>query len=384
MTKMQVNSMIKLNYIDALRGLAILCVIMVHTSQYGIFSVPRTLANLIGEGARGVQLFYLASAFTLFISFKNRFLKEKFPIRNFFLRRFFRIAPMYYLGIAYYLFQNGLGPRYWLGDKNHITVFNILSNYTFLHGFNPYWINSVVPGGWSIGVEVTFYATIPILFFKIKNLNWAFNFFIISLIARQLLQFFFMKYHLISDDLLWGKYLFIYFPSQLPIFCLGILMYFIIIEKESLRNISGKSIILFCALLFAQFGTGIQLFFPNYIIFGIGFLLLALALSAFEFRLIINSTVIYIGKISFSMYLVHFAVLYWLDHFNLINFFSNGILNYCSRFFIVTFLTIFISIILYKTIELPFQEIGKRIIARLEKSTYSYTWFGKRRRSLLN
>ena len=157
-----------------------------------------------------------------------------------------------------------------------------------------------------------------------------------------------MKYHLISDDLLWGKYLFIYFPSQFPIFCLGILMYFIIIEKESLRNISGKSIILFCALLFAQFGTGIQLFFPNYIIFGIGFLLLALALSAFEFRLIINSTVIYIGKISFSMYLVHFAVLYWLDHFNLINFFSNGILNYCSRFFIVTFLTIFISIILYK------------------------------------
>jgi peptidoglycan/LPS O-acetylase OafA/YrhL len=161
-------------------------------------------------------------------------------------------------------------------------------------------------------------------------------------------------------------------------------MYFIIIEKESLRNISGKSIILFCALLFAQFGTGIQLFFPNYIIFGIGFLLLGLALSTFEFRLILNSTVIYIGKISFSMYLVHFAVLYWLDHFNLINFFSNGILNYCSRFFLVTFLTILISIILYKTIEVPFQEIGKRIIARLEKTTYSYNWFGKRRGSLLN
>jgi peptidoglycan/LPS O-acetylase OafA/YrhL len=360
----------KLDYVDALRGLAILGVIMVHTAQYGHSNVPKIIANIISQGARGVQLFYLASAFTLFLSFKNRLTKEKAPIRNFFLRRFFRIAPMYYIGICYYLLQDGLGPRYWLGDQTHITVLNIISNFTFLHGFNPYWINSLVPGGWSIGVEMTFYAVLPLLFSRVKNLNQAFKFFIFSVIIRVLLQLFFMKFQLISDDSLWSNYLFLYFPSQLPVFCLGILLYFIIIENESIRNISGKSILVFSGLLLlAQFGTGIQLFFPIHVLFGIGFLILGLGLSTFQFTLIVNPIVSYIGKISFSMYLVHFAVLYWLTRLNFIDYLDNGILNYILRFSIVSVLTILVSTILYKTVEVPFQEIGKKIISSLEKST---------------
>lgn len=369
MATQQIKTMKKLDYIDALRGLAILGVIMVHTSQYGNFNVPHIISNIIAQGARGVQLFYLASAFTLFLSFKNRLTREKFPIRNFFLRRFFRIAPMYYLGICYYLFQDGLGPRYWLGNETHITVINIISNFTFLHGFNPYWITSLVPGGWSIGVEMTFYAVLPFLFSRVKNLNQAFIFFIFSIFVKLILQLFFMKFHLISDDRLWGEYLFLYFPSQLPVFCLGILLYFIIIENESIRNISGKSILVFSGLILAQLGTGIQFIFPNHILFSIGFLLLAFAISTFRFILIVNQIVNYIGKISFSMYLVHFAVLHWLTRLNFIDYLDSGTLNYIVRFSIVSVLTIFVSSILYKTIEVPFQEIGKRIISRLEKST---------------
>src|SRR5688500_15882045 len=111
----------KLDYIDALRGLAILAVVMVHASQYGSFDVHPILARIISEGGRGVQLFFLVSAFTLFLSYKNRSPLESHPTRNFFIRRFFRIAPMYYLGIVYYLIQNGTGPNYWLGDANHIS-----------------------------------------------------------------------------------------------------------------------------------------------------------------------------------------------------------------------------------------------------------------------
>lgn len=359
----------KLDYIDALRGLAILGVIMVHSNQYGNSNVPNTIGKIINEGARGVQLFYLASAFTLFLSFKNRFSREKFPIRNFFLRRFFRIAPMYYIGIIYYLYQDGLGPRYWLGDETQITILNVLSNFTFLHGFNPYWITSLVPGGWSIGVEMIFYVILPFLFSKIKNLNQAFNFFIISILLKFLLHLFFSKFQIISDDRLWGEYLFLYFPSQLPVFCLGILLYFIIIEDQSLRNISGKSFLVLTLLLLVQLGTGDQLFFSHHILFGFGFLLLGFSLSSFKFILIVNPIVNYIGKISFSMYLVHFAILYWLTNLKLIDYFENGSLNYLTRFFIVSILTIIISSIFYKTVEIPFQVLGNKIINKLEKIT---------------
>jgi peptidoglycan/LPS O-acetylase OafA/YrhL len=358
----------KLKYIDALRGLAILGVLMVHANEYGSLHLNSYLAGkIIGQGAKGVQLFYLASAFTLFLSFNSRMVKEKFPVKNFFLRRFFRIAPMYYLGIAYYLVQDGLGPRYWLGDETHITGLNIMSNITFLHGFNPYWITSLVPGGWSIAIEMTFYAFLPFLFFKIKNLNQAFNFLISCLILRLLFKLFFSRFQLITDDNLWHHYLFFYFPSQLPIFALGILLYFIVSQSGNFKMISWRSVSVFSGLVLLQLVNGVD-FFPIHIIFGICFLFLGLFLSKYRFKIIVNPIIMYIGKISFSMYLVHFAILHWLSYFNFIDYFNNEILNYITKFFIVLILTIAISTLLYKIIEVPFQEMGKKIIKKLENN----------------
>jgi len=159
----------------------------------------------------------------------------------------------------------------------------------------------------------------------------------------------------------------LYFPSQLPVFCLGILLYFIVIEKEGIRNISGKSILIFSMLLLFQLCTGYNYFFPSHILYSIVFLLFGFALSKFRFKLIINPIVSYIAKISFSMYLVHFGVLHWMTYFKIIDYFKSGSLNYITRFFIVSSFTILISSILYKIIEVPFQEIGKKIITKLEK-----------------
>lgn len=91
----------KYRYIDNARGLAILMVILVHTSQsvqleWGIISI------LSGYGQMGVQLFFVASALTLCLSFHQR-KDEPNPILAFYIRRLFRIAPMYYLGLFGYL-----------------------------------------------------------------------------------------------------------------------------------------------------------------------------------------------------------------------------------------------------------------------------------------
>ncbi|AHM60281.1 cellulose-binding, family II [Flammeovirgaceae bacterium 311] len=359
----------KLDYIDALRGVAILGVIMVHANQYGTSDLGM-FERLVNEGARGIQLFYLASAFTLFLSFKYRLAKEEFPVRNFFIRRFFRIAPLYYMGVCYYLFQDGFGPRYWLGDATHISASNILANITFLHGFNPYWITSLVPGGWSIGVEMTFYTILPILFSRVKNISQAMNFFTLSLVLNSVLSVVLAKYPLISDGRLWTDYLFLYFPSHLPVFALGVLMYFIISENQDIRDISGKSLIAFCSIIFCHLmiGGG-NVFFKNHIIFGVGFLIFGIGLSKYRSAILVNPVISHIGKISFGMYLVHFAVLHWLTYFNFIDYAENGILNYLIRFFIVTLLTAGISTVLYNTVEVKFQTLGKNIIDVLEKKS---------------
>ena len=354
-----------LDYVDALRGLAILGVIMVHTNQYGKI-IGSIVGNVANNGRMGVQLFYLASAFTLFLSMKSRMSKEKYPIRNFFVRRFFRIAPLYYIAIIYYLWQSGFGARYWLGDATHISVANILSNVFFLHGFNPYWINSLVPGGWSIAVEMMFYVMLPFLFFKIKNINQAFNFLIITILANFILKVVLVNFDPTNSDYLWGNYLGFYLPNQLPVFALGIIMFFIITECQSLKEISGKSLLMFSIVLLGQLFTGKSIF-SSPVIFGMGFLTLAISISRHKSKFIVNPIITYIGKISFSMYLVHFAVLHWLTKFHLIDFVSSKTLNYCIRVTLVIVLTMIISTFVYHIVEIPFQKIGKKIISQIEK-----------------
>ena len=355
----------KLDYVNALRGIAILAVLMVHTSLYGTAGVPYFLVKVFVQGARGVQLFFLISAFTLFLSHHHRQGKESSPTKNFFLRRFFRIAPMYYLGIAYYIWQDRLGSRYWLGDQPKITVSNIISNLTFTHGFNPYWFNSLVPGGWSIAVEMTFYFILPFLFLKIKNINQAFFFFMLTLVINFGFQKFLLKFPFIISAELWYNYIFMFFPSQLPIFSLGIIMYFFIMDKN-VKILSANMLLLFSLTVLAQLAVGNNYLLPNHILFGTVFLTFSIALSRQKFKFIVNPIINYIGKISFSMYLVHFAVLHWMAHFNFINYVNNGLVNYILRYLIVLVISILISTFLYHFIEINGQLIGSAIIRNQE------------------
>ena len=57
----------KFEYIDALRGIAVLGVFLVHTTDYGPENdYSGIIEKIFLFGVRGVQLFFVASAFTLF------------------------------------------------------------------------------------------------------------------------------------------------------------------------------------------------------------------------------------------------------------------------------------------------------------------------------
>jgi len=357
------NRIIKLEYVDALRGLAILGVVLVHTNQYGRPSLTPVLNEVAAAGSRGVQLFFLISAFTLFLSLNNSVRKESNPIRNFFIRRFFRIAPMYIIANFYYLFQYDItiGPHF---NEGQATLMNLIANITLLHGFNPYWASVIVPGGWTIGVEMIFYIIIPFLFMKIKKIEHAFGFFLISLLFKILFEFTIRKVTNIELDPLSQRYLFYYFPSQLPVFALGILMYFFIRDAHQ-TSVSGWMLLSLSVMVLIQLTIGFS-FISSHILFGIAFLLLSVGLSKLPIKLIVNPIIIYLGRISFSMYLVHFAVLYWLTQINFIDFFSNGYANYSVRFLFVLSITILISSFFYQFIETTFQKVGKKLISNLE------------------
>ncbi len=318
---------------------------------------------LIDQGERGVQLFFVVSAFTLFLSYHHRLDQGTAATRSFFLRRFFRIAPLYYIAILYYLWQDGIGPRYWLGDEPFVTPWNILSNFLFIHGIHPSWITSVVPGGWSITAEMMFYLLIPSLIARIRNLNQAVHFTLGSLVLLQILKVLAYQFPLIENMTLWRDYLNLYLPSQLPVFGCGIIAFYMVIKNEmALSNFNLMALAtLFIASLIWEKAI------PPNVTFGFGFLVLLVVLSKYSFKPIVNFPMRFLGTISYSIYLVHFAVLYWLNRWDVLNLIDPttehlAIANFICRLMVVLIITIPISYVTFQLVEQPMQRFGKWII----------------------
>ena len=326
----------KISYIDTLRGIAILMVVTVHHSQ--IFgSLPRIVKVATSYGQMGVQLFFVASAFTLCTSFDLR-RTEQNPYSSFFIRRYFRIAPLYYLGLALYatfdIVFRYLGPS---GGESIYTPFNVFSNILFFHGFVPTAFNGVVPGGWSISTEMMFYLIFPALFVLLSKLFargglWP----LYGVIATAIGIDFAFQWGVIS---IFGKgiennnILYCSIIDQLPVFLIGMTIFFWIRYGTNLDTaIASKgddpgrrhrNLFTNCAGLAVFTLIGIVLMHSEKLLGddkNISMIFLP-SVSAVSFFFLLNICRVYvrktgvlerIGQLSFSMYIFHFVFAWWM------------------------------------------------------------------------
>lgn len=359
----------QLKYIDSLRGLAIFGVILVHASQwgasiytYGDTIYPWYLNNLFEHGARGVQLFYVVSAFTLFLSHNIKIKNASFNTKNFFIRRFFRVAPLYYVGILFFGFCEPLI----LENKINIDFGSLAFNMFFLNSFFP--VKTIVPGGWTICVEILFYFLLPVLFKKIDTTKKALSFTLLALLVSLFYNIIFFK--IFNNNASNTYFLFASFPNQIPLFGFGILAYFIVIKND--HKISSLQIFLIIILSFLQ--LVLDHFIPEHVLFGIVFILLIYFchnFSIFNFK-----PLIFLGKISFSAYFSHFAVLSILNKYGLVDYFNvttteYAILNFLIRLVVVLFFVFLVSTPIFYFIETPLIILGKRMIKNNQKNIYN-------------
>ena len=122
---------------------------------YPVFEQGRFAAYTIKKvGVYGVEGFFIISGFCFFHLYGTRTFTGR-GLRDFHLKRFFRIAPLYYLAVAAnLLFGLTAGPQH--------SPRMVLENATFTFGLiHPN--HALVVGGWSIGVEYVFYLVFPLL-----------------------------------------------------------------------------------------------------------------------------------------------------------------------------------------------------------------------------
>jgi len=366
------------DWVDAFRGYAIILVILLHTS---IRFAPQTedVMKFTILGAFGVQLFFIMSSFTLFNSYSKRSLIDGInTVKFFFIRRFFRIAPAYYLIGIWYIILSIITPRAFIYEDTGITDnpidwFKTMIGYLFLNGLYLPAISYLPPGAWSISVEMMFYLTLPILFLYLKDIKITvlalFSAMTISYIINHIL----VNFNLVSDRV--GLYF--WFPNQFPIFIFGVLLFHVRNKFEFKKYIYNCliviSIILFIYFRYMTFFTYPSMYFQQVYIYSFILFLFVLGVSKTNNSLIINKYIREIGKVSFSMYLIHFRTvmaIYIIVKYiqNFIDLQIQSIPLYIIISIICIIITFYISKITYKYIELRGIEFGNKIINNKEKN----------------
>lgn len=283
--------------LDLLRGLAILLVIAAHCGLATTSVVPR-IAEAAGDyGQFGVQLFFIVSGYTMMLTYGGRL--DATAARAFYIRRAFRIVPLFWIAIMVYLLvTKGRGFREWAPDG--IGPVDVLLTVLFLHWSSVTAFNSVVPGGWSIAVEMQFYVLFPLIIYLFRRNGGPFvTYAAIALItvAAQLLADHYLEPQLAASlakdsNGLASGFFYCWLPRQLICFGFGILLYDYV-ERGS-RPTAG-ALLLFAAALTSTFGATVAILF-------------FIALAALAGRATMPMLALF-GRHSYAIYLSHFALM---------------------------------------------------------------------------
>ncbi|CCG88345.1 acyltransferase family protein [Erwinia piriflorinigrans] len=362
--------------LEGLRGIASLWVLLGHISLLVNFHI-----KLISSPGIGVDLFILLSGYLMAKNYIER--KDREPwneaetIRKFWIRRFFRIAPLYYTLLAVAIC---FGP--WLGEMRDVislyspgsateasrysdqSLSNIFTHVTFIFGLLPeYGFNTALPD-WSIGLEMQFYMLFPFIMLIAGRFGYA-----RSLLAIMLLciigKFVFRDYYeafkmpsliliklniflsgmLLAEAVRRKSMLYILLALAGPVASV-----FIAAEVMKLQIVMEVLMILFMALILWQHSKGSKMesliFWPR--------------------KVLNNRFSAWLGDVSYSVYLLHLlivipAIALLLTHWNL-NEHSPVI-----RFSIVAAVVIppiyLLSTVLYHFIEKSGIRLGKSILS---------------------
>jgi peptidoglycan/LPS O-acetylase OafA/YrhL len=359
----------RMEWPDALRGWAILGVVMIHCAQ--IFpDLGRHVRAFADSGQYGVQLFFIISALTICLTYGRDIEGRPTPFAatvGWYAKRFFRIAPLYYYGMAVYALIFHAMAR--LGS--HIEIpdawayfFNVL----FLHTWVPSAQNNVVPGGWSIGAEMVFYAVVPLIFLKLRHP--------LGLIAA------FVGAIAFADGI--GKslaapldpdetdFLYYWFPTQLPVFLAGMILYRIFGERLWRERTVGRGLDRACCLAFVPLAA-LGLYLGNYgywntilsaSVFGVAFCCLVVMAKGRLEAVLVNPLTVALGRISYSVYINHFIFVFMVRAVSKRTEVLAGLspaVKLAGSFLWVAALSCVLSLATYRLIETPGIDFGRRV-----------------------
>ncbi|MDM3132234.1 acyltransferase family protein [Citrobacter sp. CK205] len=145
----------RIHSIDYGRGVMALSILFYHIHAWTVGTPPSE--TLLGKlGVYGVSVFFVISGMSMYISYKSTNWTLVSTI-SFFVRRFFRLAPVYWIALSITFFYACSGNT--IFNYTNAEIWNNILLTFGVFDFSRY----IVTGGWSIGNEVVFYIFFPLL-----------------------------------------------------------------------------------------------------------------------------------------------------------------------------------------------------------------------------
>jgi peptidoglycan/LPS O-acetylase OafA/YrhL len=350
----------RLDFVDALRGLAAVYVMITHVHYLPspMPQVPLWASLFVDNGGTGVVLFFLVSAFSLCHSMKPR-ANEPDATLNFYVRRFFRIAPLFYVMVGAYCFR-----AWWLSGHLYYKPWQIVASASFLLGFIPG--SNIVWAGWTIGVEVPFYVVFPLLFARLRSMSALVTAFLVSLFASIIFHEVVIRLALSSDPNFETYGLF----RNAPFLVLGMLCWLVFDRYIALvrRPASVGAALIFGGLWIdhAVLHGVMNVVFPDpYYWHGVVYCLLLWGLAILPTRVLVNRATLFCGRISYSIYLIHPLVV-WTIRPIYQHCYADGVpisISFLACVAITASIVLPLAWIVYHLVEVPGMRLGKSVLA---------------------
>ena len=368
--------------LDNLRAFAIIMVILFHYPRW--FPHPAWFPNVLKFGWTGVDLFFVLSGFLIASQLFAQIKAEgSFSMKDFYIKRFFRILPVYYFVLTLYFLFPVLS-----GDQSLPPLWKFL---TFTHnlGFTQFETHRAFGVVWSLCVEEHFYLILPVTLLLLLKNGWfkKAGVLLLTLFAAGFIFRLYGWYNIyipqsngIENRALWIQT--IYYPTYCRLDGLLIGVAIAALYNYSLSFISRLFIYANGIIAFGLVILCISYFlFTNSIGFSrsiFSFPMVSLGYGCLVLGAIIPSSILYkwksavltkIAELSYALYLIHMGVILMTqDIFSAWGFAKESNLTFVlSMIFCVAF-----ALILHYGIEKPFMKMRNRFLKK-DKAEIQFT-----------
>ena len=336
--------------LDCMRGVAVLLVIFFHITM----NRPEA-AYGFKYGCMGVDLFFMISGFVIFLTI----IRTK-SYKDFLLSRFGRLYPAYWAAVTLTALLIIGRAALTKQPTSFPDAYDYIVNLTMVQYY--FKVPNMDGPYWTLIIELLFYALMLIIYVSKKTDKIeliGFVLLLVSLIKQCYLKTRF-PYLAQSIDT--------YFPliNHFPLFLAGIIFYKIKFDKANRLRILSL-VLCFCTQLLLFRYDGVSSSVMSRTQYGgilIVFFIIFILYCTNQLTLIVNKPLLYIGKISYSLYLIH----QYLSYNILIPILTNSG-HFKLNFWLVTFIIVLpvifcLASLMNRFIETPATTYVKRLTSK--------------------